>query len=286
MSLFQAAILGILQGLTEFLPVSSSGHLIMLQTLMGLHDHVALKGFDIAINVGTLLAVYIYFRKDFAGLIMAALNTVGIGKAKDAADLKEKQRMIAVLIIGTIPAALVGVLLGDWLDEKFLNPVSVPVMLIVVALIFLLAESYYKTLKNKHDVGFKNGLIIGCIQALALIPGVSRSGSTITAGLFLGVEREKAARFSFLLGSVATTAAVVYSFYKGYKGDYLFPSADILVVGIVSSFVAGMAAISFLMNYLRKHSLALFAYYRIAIAIAFLVWFYFQTGGTFSNILS
>lgn len=278
MSLLQALILGILQGLTEFLPVSSSGHLILAQSLFGL-DQMALKGFDVAINVGTLLAVFIYFRQDFAGLIMAALHTVGIGKAKDQAELKKQQNLIVMLILGTIPAVLVGLFLGDWLDERFLNPVTVPILLIIVAVIFLIAEKFYEKIKHKKDVNMKSGLIIGCAQALALMPGVSRSGSTITAGLFLGIDREKAARFSFLLGSVTITAATVYAFYKGFKGEYFFPSADILLVGIISSFLAGIAAISFLLNYLKGHSLALFAYYRIAIALAFMAWFYYGMQG-------
>lgn len=274
MSLIQALILGILQGLTEFLPVSSSGHLILAQSLFGLNQ-MALKGFDIAINAGTLLAVFIYFRKDFAELIMAALHTIGIGKAKNHDDLKEKQNLIVMLLLGTIPAVLVGLLLGDWLDAHFLNPVTVPILLIIVAVIFLIAEKVYEKMKHRKDVNMKSGLIIGCAQALALMPGVSRSGSTITAGLFLGIEREQAARYSFLLGSVAITAATVFAFYKGIKGEYAFPSPDILIAGIISSFLAGIAAISFLLNYLKKHSLALFAYYRIAIALAFMVWFYF-----------
>jgi undecaprenyl-diphosphatase len=278
MSLLQALILGILQGLTEFLPVSSSGHLILAQSLFGL-DQVALKGFDIAINAGTLLAVFIYFRKDFGGLIMAALHTIGIGKPQNQEDLKAKQNLIVMLILGTIPAVLVGLFLGDWLDAHFLNPVTVPVLLIIVAVIFLIAEKVYGKMKHVKDVNMKNGLIIGCAQALALMPGVSRSGSTITAGLFLGIEREKAARYSFLLGSVAITAATVFAFYKGVKGEYAFPAPTILIAGIVSSFVAGIAAISFLLNYLKGHSLALFAYYRIAVALAFMAWFYFGMHG-------
>ncbi len=273
MSIIQALILGLLQGLTEFLPVSSSGHLILAQSIFGL-DQVALKGFDIAINAGTLLAVFIYFRKDFGELILAALQTIGIGTAVKADELKTRQRLILMLLLGTIPAVLVGLLLGDWLDAHFLNAVTVPVLLILVAFIFLIAERIYEKSQRRKEVNMKSGLIIGCAQALALMPGVSRSGATITAGLLLGVEREKAARYSFLLGSVAITAATVFAFYKGIKGEYSFPAPDVLIAGILSSFVAGMAAISFLLNYLKKHSLAVFAYYRIFIAVAFMIWFY------------
>ncbi len=278
MSYLQALILGVLQGITEFLPISSSGHLVLFQGLLGLNDPVALKAFDIAVHFGTLLAILIYFRLDFAELIRAFFVWIGPRKFRQGVDkewLSENKKMLAILLIGTIPALVVGFFWGDWLDEYFLAPLPVCVMLFSVSLLFLLAEHLYK--KNTHKrtaISIRDGLIIGLAQACALIPGVSRSGATITSGLFLGIDRSKAARFSFILGSIAMLAATAFAVLKVVKGDYMLPATDILFIGIVSSFAAGWLAISFLMNYLKKHTLALFAWYRIAAVAVFSIWFF------------
>ncbi|MCC7432092.1 undecaprenyl-diphosphate phosphatase [Candidatus Peregrinibacteria bacterium] len=277
MTILQAIILGLVQGLTEFLPVSSSGHLVLAQAILGLDDLIALKGFDIAVHFGTLMAIFIYFRKDYWELILALWQSF-YGKIKgQQADgkLQDKQRMIGILVVGTIPAVIVGALLGDFFDEKFLNPFAVSVMMVIFALVFLVAEKYYMHFRQHQEIGWKEGILIGCGQALALIPGVSRSGATISTGLILGVERAKAARFSFLLGSVAMVAATVLAIYKVYKGEYAIPATDLLVTGIVTSFASGWLAISFLMNYLKKHSLAVFAWYRMAIVVVFWLAFTF-----------
>lgn len=280
MTLLQAALMGILQGLTEFLPVSSSGHLLMAQSIFGLKDLVALKSFDIAVHFGTLLAIFIYFSKDFWTLTKGFLRGV-MGHKNEDYD------MAITLLLATIPAILVGLLFSDWLDQIFYNAIAVPVMLIVVGIVFLIAEKIHaKRGQDRQKITRKEGIIIGLAQTIALIPGVSRSGATISAGLMMGIERAKAARFSFLLGSVAMVAATAYAVMKVIKGDFLMPPTDILVVGIITSFGAGMAAIGFLMSYLRKHTLAVFAYYRLAAAVAFLIWFLLmlqQLGSTLSN---
>jgi undecaprenyl-diphosphatase len=268
MSFIQAVLLGIMQGITEFLPISSSGHLVLLQGLLGLNDAVALKSFDIAVHFGTLLAILIYFRRDFLELLKALLIWVKarfsrVQKKEDEAQ-NTRINLIRILVIGTIPALIVGFLWGDWLDEKFLNPLSVCIMLALFALVFLLAEWIYTKYPHKKEVkSWKQGVIIGLAQAVALIPGVSRSGATISTGLLMGIDREKAARFSFLLGSVAMLAATALAVLKVAKNEYSLPQTDILIAGIVSSFGAGWLAISFLMNYLKKHTLAVFAWYRL-----------------------
>jgi undecaprenyl-diphosphatase len=277
MSFWQAVSLGILQGITEFLPISSSGHLLLLQDIFNLTDGVALKAFDISVHFGTLLVIFIYFRKDFLDLIKAAWMLVTRKKTEGAEQIKwlqTQKKLIIILILGTIPAVLVGLFLGDTIDQYLLNPVSVSVMLIIVALFFLLAERVYKGLEHTKNISMRNGLLIGAAQALALIPGVSRSGSTITTGLFLGINREKAARFSFILGSVAMFAAFAYALMKVGKGEYSLPPIDMLITGIVSSFISGWFAVKFLLNYLKKSTLAVFAYYRIALALVFLGWIY------------
>lgn len=277
MDLLQALILGVLQGITEFLPISSSGHLVFFQELLGLTDAVAMKAFDIAVHFGTLLAILIYFRRDYWELIRAFyLSASGYQPTTSEAAkwLKTQQKMLTILVLGTIPAVLAGFFLGDLIDEYLLNPLSVSIMLAVVALFFLLAEAVHARLKARSDLKLWEGLLIGGAQSLALIPGVSRSGATITAGLFLGLEREKAARFSFLLGSVAMLAATVYALLKVAMGDYSLPAPGILLTGVVSSFAAGWLTIKFLMGYLKKHTLAVFAVYRLLLVTALLLWFY------------
>jgi len=277
MNLIQAVILGIIQGITEFLPISSSGHLVLFQELLGLNDAVALKAFDIAVHFGTLLAILIYFRKDFWELIRALYLTVSRQTpttVEAATWLKSQQKMMTLLILGTIPAVLVGLFWGDLIDEYLLTPYSVAIMLAVVAVFFLLAERKYAGMKHHSTVTIREGLLVGLAQSLALIPGVSRSGATITTGLMLGVERDKAARFSFLLGSVAMVAAAAYAVYKVLQGDYSLPSFDVLITGIVTSFASGWLAIAFLMGYLKQHTLAAFAYYRFALVACLLIWFY------------
>lgn len=277
MSFWQAVALGVLQGITEFLPVSSSGHLLLFQELLNLTDAVTLKAFDIAVHFGTLLAILIYFRKDFADLIKAAWFLLIRRKmlTTEQADwMALQKKLILILIIGTLPAIIVGLLLGDTIDKYLLNPVSVSIMLIVVALFFLVAERFYKGLQHKNDISIKNGILISVAQALALVPGVSRSGATITTGLFLGINREKAARFSFILGSIAMFAAFAYALWKVGKGEYSLPPIDILLTGIITSFISGWFAVKFLLNYLKRYTLAIFAYYRILLAIVFLGWIF------------
>jgi len=279
MSYLQALLLGILQGFTEFLPVSSSGHLVLFQEILGLGNAVALKAFDIAVHFGTLLAILIYFRQDFIDLFKALYCwTARVPMKTDESEkwLKESKTMIVILLAGTVPAVLAGLLWGDWIDRTFLSPVPVCVMLLLVSLVFLGAEYVYKKARHGKNIGLLNGVLIGCAQAVALIPGVSRSGATISAGLALGIEREKAARFSFILGAIAMVAATALAVLKVLKGEYSLPPLDILVLGIASSWAAGWLAISFLINYLKKHTLAIFAYYRIILVVFFLAWFYLR----------
>ena len=271
MNLFDASILGVVQGLTEFLPISSSGHLIIAESLMKLPVE-DLKGFDIAIHVGTLLAILIYFRKDFLALIKT-LWLIVAGKSGET-DRKNVD-LIMYLVVAMVPAVAVGLLFNDYLDENFRNAKSVAAMLIVVAVYFVIAE-YFGGRRNAaragkpRELGWPQVIMIGLAQAVALIPGVSRSGATISTGLITGLKREEAARFSFLLGAVAIAAASTLSVYKFTKGEFALPDTGILFTGIVSSFVSGYAAIAFLMSFLKKHSLYVFAAYRILLGAVML----------------
>ncbi len=263
MNLGHALFLGILQGITEFLPISSSGHLIVAESWMQLPVDDLLS-FDVAVHFGTLLAIFVYFRKDI-GRLLIVLGQMMARKTPD----KEDKSMIGYLIIGTVPAVLVGLFFNEFIKDSFRNSFSVAVMLIVVALFFVFAE-IVKRKRKTVEMRLLQAVLIGCAQAVALIPGVSRSGITIASGLVQGINREKAARFSFLLGAVAISAATALSLYKVYKGEFTLPSMDILLVGVGSSFLAGYVAVFFLMRFLKRNPLHLFAIYRILLAVAIL----------------
>lgn len=248
MTIFQSIILGIIQGVTEFLPVSSSGHLVVFETIFGLKV-ADLLDFDIMIHLGTLLAILIYFRKDILELL----------------KFKNPQ-MIANLIIATIPAVIIGLLYKDQIEETFRSVTSVSILMMTVGALFFIPEKFF--IKAAKKLNLKNSFVIGLAQSLALIPGVSRSGATILTGTWLGIERKEAARFSFLLGSIAIAGAGVL----GLKDmNNLGLPNEILFTGFLSSFIAGIISIKFLMGFLKKYSLKAFGLYRIVFGILLLL---------------
>lgn len=269
MSWFDALILGTIQGITEFLPISSSGHLILVEQFLNLKVET-LKVFDVTLHVGTLLAILVYFCKDVKEMLFA-VGRLFAGRLRLSDPYA---RLIFFLIIGTFPAVIFGIF-GSWIDEHFRNFKSVGILMIVVAGIFLLAEFVYKKSSDKKSAVEKwyQALIIGLAQALALIPGVSRSGSTIVAGLFQGIERASAARFSFLLGIPAIIGAGLLTTMDAAKNGAVIVGDLPLIVGFFSSFIFGLVSVYFLMAFLKKHSLAVFAVYRIALAIAVFLYF-------------
>ncbi len=254
MNIGYALLLGILQGVTEFLPISSSGHLVLGESLFNLQV-ADLQSFDIAVHFGTLLAIFVYFRRDI-GRLLIALGGILARKHVPKSD----KSMIGYLLIGTVPAVIVGLFFGDFIEENFRGVKSVAMMFLFVAAFFLVAE-YMKKRTKDTKIGLVQAVLIGCVQAIAIIPGISRSGCTIGAGLLQGVNREEAARFSFLLGAVAISAATALSLYKASKGLMILPSAEILTVGIISSFAAGYLSVSFLMKFLKSHTLHIFSAY-------------------------
>jgi undecaprenyl-diphosphatase len=260
MGIINAIILGIVQGLTEFIPVSSSGHLVIFHQWLGVTQSGL--AFDVALHLGTLLALLIFFRNDLIRLI----KSVFMG-GKD-------RKLALLLIIATIPAVIVGYLLESSAESTFRSVRLVAINLMVVALIMLLAERYSARQKDKtllDDVRPKQAIAIGLAQAVAIIPGVSRSGSTIITGLFAGMDRVAATRFSFLLGIPITFGAIVKVFLSDNGLLELSKQPNIFMVGVVSAFISGMFAITFLLKYLAKHTLDVFAYYRIGLAILVLL---------------
>lgn len=258
MSLIEALFLGILQGITEFLPISSSGHLVIAQTYLGLEVE-SLKSFDVIVHVGTLTAIVVYFWKDIAGLFKGFIGFFGIYKVKESD--KEYQNLILYIIIATLPAVFVGLFFEDAIDHLFRSAFYIGIWMIIIGGIFIIAEHQLKKYKKEKNIGYFSAIVVGIVQAFALIPGVSRSGITISAGIFQGLSREKAARFSFLLAIPVILGAGLLTTIKEIAGGGFELNLLTLVAGFVSSAFSGFFAVYFLMKYLKNHTLKVFSYY-------------------------
>lgn len=264
MEFSDSIILGILQGITEFLPISSSGHLVLGEYYLGLNVET-LKSFDVVVHLGTLLAIFVYFKRDIWG-ILKALGHLFCGKI----DKKDRYlKLILFIIVGTVPAVFFAVFGEEWIDNTFRNVKSVGIWMFIVGIIYLIGEFAYKRRKN-NKMNYRKAFIIGLAQALALIPGVSRSGSTITAGLFQGIDRSSAARFSFLLGIPAIFGAGLFTVFNLPESG-LEVSILPLFIGFLTSFIFGLLSVAFLMRFLKRNSLIVFSIYLIALGISVFV---------------
>jgi len=264
----QAVALGIVQGLTEFLPVSSSAHLILARALLGWDAAELGLAFDVACHVGTLGAVVAYFRADLLGLAAAVPGLLrGPLWPADAAG-----RRLRLLAVGTVPVLVVGLLVAGAIEDTLRTPWVTVVTLVAVAVLFLWVERTGRARRGEEAVTPAMALAIGVAQAAALVPGVSRSGATIASGMFLGIRREAAARFSFLLGVPAILAAAAHEGLGLLRGGMSAGQAGIFLVGMGVSGVVGYVTIKYFLKYLVNHTLAPFAYYRIALAAATAVW--------------
>lgn len=279
MPIYQAVILAIVQGLAEFIPVSSSGHLIIVRRLLGWNE-LSPSGeltFDVALHFGTLLSLLFYFRRTWFQIVRAALGgkvvrfseSSGSDVNLSAAEEREERMLLWFIVIGTIPGAIAGKLLEHSAEEYFREHIFlIAAALIVVAILMWLGEKASRMQKSLTNISFADALIVGCAQATALIPGVSRSGSTITAGLFRNMTREAAVRFSFLLSTPIIGGAALLKAHElrkeGLPAEMHIPFA----VGIVVSALVGYIAIAWLIRYLQAHSLRLFVVYRIVAGLA------------------
>jgi len=266
-TLLQAIILGIVQGLTEFLPISSSAHLILVPEVLGWQDpFINSAAFDVMLHMGTLAALLAYFWRDLWRYFVAFLATL-----RDRGIDGDPDRKIAVLLaISVVPAALIGVLLESFIDTFFrAEPLYVCGLLVVGALILYAADHLARHIKKMQDLSFPEALGIGLAQALALFPGISRSGITIAAGLFLGLERAAAARFAFLMGTPVIAGAGLWKLRQLAGGGAGAFEPAVLIAGVVASAVSGLIAIWFLLRYLQNHNTDIFVIYRIGAAIVF-----------------
>jgi undecaprenyl-diphosphatase len=263
MTPLQAIALGLIQGLSEFLPISSSAHLTLLPWLMGWEDPGL--AFDVALHFGTLLAVLWYFRMEWLTLIKAAFGIVTTGRI----ETPEKRKVI-YLIVATIPGAIGGLLLQSKAESAFRSPQIIAIALIVMGLVLWLVDKLVDQRRVLGEMRWVDALLIGLSQVIALIPGVSRSGSTITTGRGLRFDRESAAEFSFLMSMPIIAAAVVMEGPKALAGGI----SNELISGVAASAISGWLAISILMRFVTKHSYGIFAFYRIVLGLAVLAVIY------------
>ena len=262
LELLQAIVLGIVQGLTEFLPVSSSGHLLLGQYFLGLDQNRFGLSFDVALHLGTLVAVVSYFWRDLLRMAFAFFRSFSQRDLTNDAD----QRMAYLIIASTVPAALIGFLFEGFFEETVRSPWVVVFNFVLIGVLFIVGEVVGKRTRRASKLGFGEAVGIGFAQAAALVPGVSRSGATITLGLFLGLRREEAARFSFLM-----SVPIIAGAGSLKLGEVILQGMDaaqvlLFVVGFATSAAVGYVTIRFLLNYLTNHSLRAFAFYRFGVA--------------------
>ena len=267
----QALVMGIVQGLTEFLPVSSSGHLVIVPFLFGWNDaFLTSLAFSVMLHMGTLVALLVYFRDDWARLIPA-----GFAALRDRSFRSDPDRRLAgLLVAATIPAALAGVLFNDVIENQFRQVGLVALTLVIGGVILFAADRVGRRSRAIADITFPVAMGIGAAQAIALIPGISRSGISISAGRLAGLDREAAARFAFLMATPITAGAGLFEVRKLLTGEAgVQVEVAPLVVGTVAALLSGLAAIHFMLRYLRTRSLDVFVLYRFVLAaIVLVVW--------------
>lgn len=254
MQIYQSLILGIVQGLTELLPISSSAHLNIIPWMFGWFEQPgfeeAFEGFDVALHFGTLLAIGIFFFKDWIALIKGGFNQV-VKKKKSS-----EGRMFWYIVLATIPGGIIGFVLDKFVGDALTKPIIIAIALIVMGIVLYIVDKKAKNVTNYKDMTLKQTFLIGLSQALAFIPGVSRSGITMTTARAMGVKRESAAKYSFMLSAPIVLAATIFKLK-----DFVFNLP--FFIGVFTSFIAGIIVIKFLLNYLKKGSYKGFAIYRV-----------------------
>jgi undecaprenyl-diphosphatase len=267
----QAALLGVVQGLTEFLPVSSSAHLILARAFFGFDGDKFGLTFDVACHVGTLIAVLIYFRRDIGEMIAALPYLFSTAATSTIAGRGEDARQIWLLAAGTVPAVVAGLLFKNQIEEHMRTPMVAAVALALGGIVLLVAERAGSKTRGERTLTMIEAVWIGCAQALALVPGVSRSGATLSVALLIGLRRAGAARFIFLLAIPAILGAAASEAPRLLKAG-LGDTASLFLIGIVTSAIVGYATVKYFIRYLGDHSLDTFAWYRIALAATVAIW--------------
>jgi undecaprenyl-diphosphatase len=249
--MLESIILGIVQGLTEFIPVSSTAHLILFPWFFNWGGQLDTLTFDVALHAGTLLALFLCFWKDWVDLI-----------TKD-------HKKLGFIIMASIPAGITGFLLNDLVEEKLRSPYIISISLVLVGIFMLISEKMVKN-RNFDKINLSDAIVIGISQTLALIPGVSRSGITISTGIFLGIDRSDSAKFSFLLSTPIIAGAVLLHTKKIITGNVVY-DPQIFIIGFTASAITGFIAIKFLLSFFKKHPMNIFAYYRFILAAVIII---------------
>lgn len=258
MTLSQAIILGLVQGFAELLPISSSAHLALAPYFLNFRDPGL--AFDVALHLGTLVALVWYFRREWIDMISGALRMLRTRKVESMHD-----RHVLYLIVATIPAGIGGLLLNDYAETTFRSPALIATTLAVMGVVLWAVDKWSTRTRTIDDVTMRDAFIVGCAQVLALIPGVSRSGSTITAGRALHLDRPSAARFSFLMSMPITLAAVILKMPEAIRTEGVSLP---LVAGVIAAAVSSWLAITVLLRFVSKHSFGVFAAYRLLLSAA------------------
>lgn len=268
MTWIAAALLGVLQGVCEFLPVSSSAHLVLARAFFGWNVDEGAFGlaFDVALHVGTLIALILFFWRDILDILAAVPNLLRADRGP--------AKIGRLVIIGTIPTVIVGVIAAKWMEEHLRTPTVIVVTLVIGAVWMLAAERLGAQDRSDESLTPGGALLVGTAQASALIPGMSRSGSTIAMAMLMGVTRESAARFSFLLGIPAILGAAAKEGHHIFKIGVTPQDGELFLIGMAVSAVVGYVTIRFFLRYLTRHSLDVFAYYRLALAAVTVVWLF------------
>ena len=267
MDIFQSIILGITQGLGEFLPISSTAHLILAPYFFGWQDPGL--SFDVALHIGTLIAVVAFFWKDWIDIFASAVNGIFHTNYELRATSYEP-KLLWLLVIASVPGAIFGFLFDDYAEHVFRNPLLIAFTLSFVGLILYLVDKYAKHKKDINHISIKDAVLIGLSQAIAIIPGVSRSGATMTTGLALGLSREQAARFSFLLSTPIILGAAIFKVPHLLQTGITLP----IIFGIIAAAISGYLAIKYMLRFIQKVGYAPFFWYRLALA-AIIVIVYF-----------
>lgn len=274
MTLLQSIILGIIQGITEFLPISSSAHLVITPYLLGWHIP-AQDGFifDVLVQLGTLLAVIIYFRRDLYRIIVAVIN--GMICRQPFSD--PMSRLGWLLVLATIPAVIAGVLFKDLVEQAFGSPLAAALFLLGTALLLVIAERVGKRTRQLDTITWMDALIIGCFQVISLLPGISRSGSTISGGMIRNLDRPTAARFSFLMSVPVMIGAGALAIVDLIKTPNFSLQIPTLIMGFIISAIVGYLSIRWLLSYLVKRPLYLFAIYCVLVSIIVLIFYFVRS---------
>jgi undecaprenyl-diphosphatase len=265
-SIFEAIVLGITQGLTEFLPISSTAHLRIVPAVAGWDDPGA--AFTAVVQLGTMAAVVLYFRQDLIRIGLAWLRSLRDASLRRTLDA----RLGWYILLGTIPIGIFGLAFKDQIENGARDLYLISIALIVFGLVLLAAEEVGKKTRSIEQINRRDGIVIGLFQALALIPGVSRSGATISAGLFRGFDRPSAARYSFLLSVPAVVLSGLFELKSIVDGsEHVHTGAGALIVSTALAFVVGYWSIAFLLRYVARHSTIVFVVYRVALGVLVLV---------------